>query len=595
MRTPYTNRAAARDRYIPPMPPLRLPHPAAALSLALALSWACAKTDPEGAAAPELIVTNARIYTGDTARPYAAAMAVRGGRLVAVGGPEDALQMRGPETRVVDLGGRFVMPGFIEGHAHFLGLGEQEQNLNLLATRSWREIVDSVRARAARAQPGEWIYGRGWHQEKWSDADALETVEGYPLHDQLSAASPDNPVLLTHASGHGAYANARAMAAAGITAETHDPPGGRIVRDAGGRAVGAFEERATGALYAALNAYYESLPPEVRRRQRREAWRLAERAALAAGVTSFQDAGTRREDLDALRVLAEADSLDLRLYMMIRESCAELAGGSLEGLPWIGLGDDRLTVRAIKTELDGALGSYGAWLLEDYSDKPGFRGQNTTSEEEVRCIAELAHARGMQLCVHAIGDRANRLTLDIAGDYAARGDTALRWRNEHAQHLHPDDIARFATTGTIASMQAIHATSDAPFVVARLGEERAAGGAYAWRSLLDAGAVVTNGTDAPVESISALESLYAMITRRRPGRPGAFYPAQAVSRAEAITAYTLAPAFAAFEERDKGSLESGKLADFIVLDRDLMACPVDSIPAARVEETWIGGERVFAR
>ena len=601
--TRRTTAAALGGGYIPAMPTAPAPLPSApavrAAALALVIAAACADPSrgPEAPAgdpgAPELVVANARVYTGTEARPYASALAVRGGRLVAVGDDDEVAALAGAGTRVVDLGGRFAMPGFIEGHAHFGGLGEQEQNLDLLATRSWREIVDSVRARAARARPGEWIYGRGWHQEKWTDAAGLETVDGYPLHDELSAASPDNPVVLTHASGHGAYANARAMAAAGITAETVDPAGGRIVRDAEGRPVGAFEERATARLYAALNAYYESLPPAERERRRREAWRLAERAALAAGITTFQDAGTRRADLDALRVLAEADSLSLRLWMMVRESCEELAGGSLEGLPWIGLGRDRLTVRAIKTELDGALGSYGAWLLDDYADKPGFRGQNTTAEAEVRCIADLAFARGMQLCVHAIGDRANRLTLDVAADYAARVDTPLRWRDEHAQHLHPDDLPRFAATGTIASMQAIHATSDAPFVVARLGERRAREGAYAWRALLDAGAVVTNGTDAPVEPVSALASLYAMVARRRPGQTEAFFPGQALSREEAIAAYTIAPAYAAFEERDKGTLEVGKLADFVVLDRDLLACPVDSIPAARVEETWVGGERVW--
>ena len=251
-------------------------------------------------------------------------------------------------------------------------------------------------------------------------------------------------------------------------------------------------------------------------------------------------------------------------------------------------------MRAIKTELDGALGSYGAWLLEDYADKPGFRGQNTTTEEEVRCIADLAFRQNLQLCVHAIGDRANRLTLDVVADYAARVDTALRWRNEHAQHLHPSDIPRFASTGTIASMQGIHATSDAPFVVARLGERRAREGAYAWRALWDAGAVVTNGTDAPVEPVSALASLYATITRQQPGRTGAFFPEQALTREEAIRAYTVNNAYAAFEEDVKGSLEVGKLADFVVLDRDLLRCPVDSIPTARVLATYVGGRRVYS-
>ena len=571
---------------------LRL-RPAAALAL-LVLAKACtpASDDPD-AEAPDQIFVNAAVYTVDSADARAEAFALRDDRLVAVGTTEEIGALATDETTVHDLGGRFVMPGFIEGHAHFGNLGTSLLNLNLLATTSWAEIVDSVAARAKRAQPGDWIYGRGWHQEKWTDTDTYETVDGYPLHDALSEVSPNNPVVLTHASGHGAMANAAAMSAAGISGETSDPEGGRILRNAHGEPIGVFEERATAQLYAALNAYYASLPAEQRVAEQRQSWRLAEEACLAAGITSFQDAGTRREDLDALRVLAKADSLDLRLYMMVRESCEELSGGSLDGLPWVGEGSSGFTVRAIKTELDGALGSYGAWLLEDYDDKPGFRGQNTTTEEEVRCIAELAFRQNMQLCVHAIGDRANRVTLDVVEDYSARVDTALRWRNEHSQHVDPADIPRFAATGTIASMQGVHATSDAPFVVARLGEERAREGAYAWRSLWDAGAVVTGGTDAPVEEVAPLPSLYAMITRKAPGRLGAFFPEQSLTRAEAIRAYTMNNAYAAFEERDKGSLEVGKLADFIVLDRDILACPEDSIPVAVVEETWVGGRRVF--
>lgn len=568
---------------------------AASVTFALACASATDRDLP-----PTSVFVNANVYTVDGANARAEAFAVAADRLVAVGTETEVRALADADAVVYDLGGRFVMPGFIEGHAHFGNLGNSLLNLNLLATTSWAEIIDSVRVRAARAEPGDWIYGRGWHQEKWRDAHAYETVDGYPLHDALSEVSPNNPVVLTHASGHGAMANAAAMAAAGISAEAADPEGGRILRNAHGEPIGVFEERATAQLYAALNAYYASLPPEERAAEQRQAWRLAERACLAAGITSFQDAGTRRTDLDALRVLAEADSLDLRLWMMLRESCDEMDGrdardGSLAGLPWVGVGGSGFTVRAIKTELDGALGSYGAWLLDDYDDKPGFRGQNTTTEDEVRCIAELAFRQNMQLCVHAIGDRANRVTLDIVEDYASRVDTALRWRNEHSQHVHPDDIPRFAATGTIASMQGVHATSDAPFVVARLGEERSRAGAYAWRSLWDAGAVVTGGTDAPVEEVAPLPSLYAMVTRKAPGRAGAFFPKQSLTRAEAIRAYTVNNAYAAFEEEEKGSLEVGKLADFIVLDRDLLTCPEDSIPAAAVEETWVGGRRVYRR
>ncbi|MFK8057456.1 MAG: amidohydrolase [Saprospiraceae bacterium] len=540
------------------------------------------------------IFINGKVYTVNDVEPWVEAFATNGDQIVATGTSAEMQNLAGNATQTTDLEGRFVMPGFIEGHAHFGGLGNSVLNLNLLATTSWAEIIDSVRVRAERAEPGDWIYGRGWHQEKWTDT-GYETVDGYPLHDALSEVSPNNPVVLTHASGHGAMANAAAMKAAGISSESSDPEGGRILRNAHGEPIGVFEERATAQLYEALKAYYASLPVEQREAEQVQAWKLASQACIEAGITSFQDAGTSRRDLDALRVLAKADSLDVRLWMMLRESCEEMAGenGSAAGLPWVGIGNNKLTVRAIKTELDGALGSYGAWLLEDYSDKPGFRGQNTTTIEEVACIADLAFSKEMQLCVHAIGDRANKETLDIVERYSSRVDSALRWRNEHSQHIAVEDIPRFAATGTIASMQGIHATSDAPFVVARLGIERARTGAYAWRSLLDAGAVVTNGTDAPVEEVSALASLYAMITRQQKPGGEAFFPEQSLTRQEAIYAYTMANAYAAFEEDEKGSIASGKLADFIVLDRNLVDCPVDSIPSAGVLRTFIGAEEVY--
>lgn len=553
---------------------------------------ACAKT-PDTEVADQLFV-NGKVYTVDESSPWVEAFATKGARIVATGSTAEIEELASRDTEVTDLDGRFVMPGFIEGHAHFGGLGNSLLNLNLLATTSWAEIIDSVRVRAERAKPGDWIYGRGWHQEKWTDT-GYETVDGYPLHDALSEVSPNNPVVLTHASGHGAMANAAAMKAAGISGETADPEGGRILRNAHGEPIGIFEERATAQLYEALQAYYASLPQEDRIAEQVQAWKLASKACIEQGITSFQDAGTSRRDLDALKVLAEADSLDVRLWLMLRESCEEMSGpeGSAEGLPWIDIGEDKLTVRAIKTELDGALGSYGAWLLEPYSDKPDFMGQNTTTIEEVKCIADLAFSKGMQLCVHAIGDRANKETLDIVEVYSNQVDTALRWRNEHSQHVAVEDIPRFASTGTIASMQGIHATSDAPFVVARLGVERARTGAYAWRSLLDAGAVVTNGTDAPVEEVSALASLYAMITRKQKPGGEAFFPEEALSREEAIYAYTMANAYAAFEEELKGSISVGKLADFIVLDRNLVECEVDSIPSAKVLGTYVGSKKVL--
>jgi predicted amidohydrolase YtcJ len=279
---------------------------------------------------------------------------------------------------------------------------------------------------------------------------------------------------------------------------------------------------------------------------------------------------------------------------MVRERYDQIKG-KLEGFPWMGLANDHITVRAIKSEIDGALGAYGAWLLRPYQDKPGFEGQNTTPLTEVKGIAEMARDAGMQFCVHAIGDRGNRLVLDLFETMfeGQQLPNPWRWRIEHAQHLHPDDIPRFSSLGVIAAMQAVHCTSDAPFVVKRLGETRASEGAYAWRSLLDAGAVVTNGTDAPVEDVDPLKSFYASVTRKRAGEDEAFMPHQKITREEALYSYTMANAYAAFEEDIKGSLSKGKLADIVILDQDLRHCSDDSILQTRVLYTIVGGKVKF--
>ena len=555
--------------------------------LLLGALFSCQNNTQETA---DTILVNGNIHTVDEDNPTAEALAIKGDRILAVGTQEEVEAYQGEETEVVDLEGQFVMPGFIEGHGHFQGVGRMAMNLNFLRSESWDEIVAEVAKAAEQAEPGEWIIGRGWHQEKWKNTPD-RNVLGYPYHDELSAVSPLNPVLLRHASGHALFANAKAMQMAGITAETPNPVGGEIVRDSRGNPIGVFEENAEGLIDRVYNASMMRRPAEANRRDWLRANRLAQNECLRKGVTSFQDAGSSYTDIERFNRLAENDSLDVRLYVMLRRPYDEMKD-NLEGFPIIGAGNNTFTCRAIKAAVDGALGPYGAWLLEPYEDKPGFTGQNTTSIEEIDNIANLCIENDMQYCVHAIGDRANREVLDIFEQTFAKHPEKenLRWRIEHSQHLHPDDIPRFAEMGVIAAMQAIHCTSDAPFVVKRLGEQRAREGAYVWKTLLESGAVVTNGTDAPVEDVDPIESFYATVTRKRIDNGFEFFPEQALSREEAIKTYTLANAYGAFEEDIKGSLEPGKLADLVVLSKDLVNCTEEEILETEVLKTMVGGE-----
>jgi predicted amidohydrolase YtcJ len=541
----------------------------------------------------DLILINGNIYTADAEGSRVEAVAVKGDRILKTGTNEEIEQLKGDSTQVIDLEGRFAMPGFIEGHGHYAGLGNSLMNLNFLKSKSWDEIVSMVEDRAKTSRRNDWITGRGWHQEKWTKP-IEKAVLGYPYHDALSAVSPDNPVILHHASGHSLFANAKAMELAGITADTPNPPGGEIVRDARGTAIGVFEERAMSLITSAYAVYLSSLSSEQKKEQWLKGIALAEEECLSKGITSFQDAGSSFEELEWYRELAEAGKMNVRLWAMVRHPYHTLKD-KLSAYPVVNAGNSFFTCRAIKTELDGALGAYGAWLLAPYNDKPGFSGQNTTPIEEVRRIAGLALQHKLQLCVHTIGDKANRELLNLCEELFQNNPDGknLRWRSEHAQHIDPADIPRFPELGIIAAMQGIHCTSDAPFVVKRLGEERARTGAYPWRSLLDAGAVVTNGTDAPVEDVSAIESFYATVTRKRADTGMAFFPEQRMTRAEAIHSYTLANAYAAFEENDKGSLEAGKLADIVVLSNDLLNCPDEAILETSIRMTIVGGKVKF--
>jgi predicted amidohydrolase YtcJ len=550
---------------------------------------------PGAALAPvtaDLVLTNGRIVTVDSARPEAEALAVAGERILAVGSAREIQRYVGPATQVIDLQGRLAIPGFIEGHGHFLGLGQAKMTLDLTRPRSWDEMVAMVADAARRAQPGEWITGRGWHQEKWEPRPA-NTIEGVPPHHELSRATPDNPVLLTHASGHASFANARALELAGITRDTPDPPGGTIVRDAQGNPTGLLRETAAYLVSRVMAQAEAARSPAERAAIARRQVELAGQEALAKGVTSFHDAGTSFETVEFFRTLADERALPLRLYVMVRADTAELAR-ELPRRRLRGYGGDFLTVRSIKVSIDGALGSHGAWMLEPYADMPQTSGLNTIDLEVFRRTAELAIAHGYQLNTHAIGDRGNREVLDVYERiFRAHPDRRdLRWRIEHAQHLHPQDIPRFAQLGVIASMQGVHATSDGPWVPERIGHQRAAEGAYVWRSLWESGALVTNGTDVPVEDIDPIASFYSSVTRHM-ATCERFYPEQRMTREQALRSYTINNAYAAFEEDLKGSLTPGKLADIVVLSKDILTIPEEEIPSARVVYTILGGQVVY--
>ncbi len=530
----------------------------------------------------DLVLVNGRFATMDTANPMAEAVAARGQRLVAVGSNTDAEKLIGPETEVIDLGGAFAAPGLIEGHGHFLGVGRARMQLDLRSIADFDEMVALVESAVAKAEPGQWILGRGWHQEKWA-ATPEPNVSGLPYHDALSAVSPENPVMLTHASGHATMVNALALEMAGIDDATPDPPGGEIVRGPGGQPIGVLRETAEDLVASQLDSEWDEAT--VRRMAE-----LAAEESLSRGITSFQDAGSSFRQVELFRQMAAEGELPVRLWVMLAENNENLAEG-LPGYCVFREGGDYLTVGGIKRWVDGALGSHGAWMLEPYTDLPESTGLNIVTPDELRESARLAAEYGLQLCSHAIGDRANRVTLDIYQETIdARPDGhELRWRVEHAQHLSPEDIPRFQELGVIAAMQPVHCTSDGPWVPLRIGDERSESGAYMWRSLLDSGAVIAGGTDAPVESVDPIPDYQAAVTRLM-NNGEVFYPEQSMTREEALRARTLDAAYAAFEEDIKGSLEVGKLADITVLSKDILTVPDDELGDTKVLYTIVGGK-----
>lgn len=540
----------------------------------------------------DMILVNGTIMTMDRDHPNVQSVAIKDGIFLATG-KDDAMIKKylGDSTKVIDLNGRFAMPGLIEGHGHFISMGRGLSQLNLLHTHSWEEIVDSVRQRVTKLKPGTWIFGRGWHQEKW-DHLPLNTYFGYPDHRDLSAVSPDNPVLLLHASGHALFANKKAMEIAGISRETPDPEGGVILRFEEGSPIGVFEENAMSSIRQSFNHFIQSKSDSEKNETFIRAMERASSNCLKWGITSFQDAGTTPEELELLSKYS--DHLGVRLNVMLlglpHELRRYLNKNRLKDF------DEMLSCRAIKAYLDGALGSYGAWMLASYSDKPEYFGQNTTPIDTLESLAKIAAKNHLQFCVHAIGDRANREVLDLI--QRMRDNSSLypdhRWRIEHAQHIDTADIPRFAQLGVIASMQPIHCTSDAPFVIKRLDSTRAALSAYPWRALLDHKARMAIGTDVPVEEINPFVNMYAALTRKRRDNGMSLFPEQAMTRDEILHGYTIWNAYAAREEDLKGSISPGKYADIIILSKNLQKCKTEEIPNTRLIYSILGGKVVYA-
>ena len=553
------------------------------------------------AAAPQvapadMVLRGGKIATVDPALGNVEALAVNGYQITAVGSNDEISAYIGPETRVVELNGRFAMPGFIEGHGHYMGLGRSKQILDLRDVENWGEVVTMVSAAVDKAQPGEWIFGRGWHQDKW-DSVPDNAVDGVPRNDTLNAISPDNPVSLGHASGHAAFFNDAALAAAGIDDDTPDPPGGTIVRAPDGRATGLMRETAQRLLNEVIGVYQGRLTPEEMDQIDRERVMLAADEALRHGVTSFQDAGTSFEGIDFFRKLEAEGNLPIRLYVMVRRESNELMDEALGQYKMLPEGNDFLTVRSIKRQIDGALGAHGAWLLEPYEDLPETDGLVLETVEDIERTAEIAVKHGFQVNTHAIGDRAVREVLDLyerawATTGVEGGD--LRWRIEHSQHIDPVDVPRFGGLGVIAAVQAIHGSSDGPWIPTRLGDERAKATSQPWRDLFNTGAIVTNGTDVPVEPIDAISSYYASVSRMMVNGEK-FYPEHAMTREEALQTYTLNNAIAAFEEDIKGTLTPGKYADITILSQDLLTVEEERIPETNVDMTIVGGVVKYQR
>lgn len=529
----------------------------------------------------DLVIHNAVVYTVDASTPKAQAIAVRGDRIAFVGDNAGALALKGDKTRVIDAAGRAVYPGLHDAHGHFINLGTSLQQIDLRGTPSYEAVVAKVQARAAKARPGEWIQGRSWDQNDWP-------TKAWPTHEALDKASPKNPVFLTRVDGHAALANKLALDAAGITAKTPDPPGGRFIRDASGTPTGVLVDNAMGLVRRNI--------PDPSDAQYEEQILLADRECQRLGLTTIHDAGVPERAVDAYKRLVDAGKLKTRLYVMLRMPLARLQPYFAKG-PITDYGKHHLAVRAIKISADGALGSRGAALLEPYSDEPGTTGLLTTPPDDVYAMTLAAAKAGFQTCIHAIGDRANREVMDVFERVEKEVPTAraLRLRNEHSQILDAAEIPRFKALDVIASIQPTHCTSDMPWAPTRIGAARTEEGAYVWRKLINAGARIAAGSDFPVEEPNPMLGFYAAITRQGvDGQPpNGWAPDQRLTREETLKSFTLDAAYAAHAEQQTGSLAAGKLADIVILSTDVMTVSPKQILDTKVWKTIVGGDVVY--
>lgn len=541
-----------------------------------------------------MLIYGGTIYTVDSSLVTVEAVVTKDNKILFAGSLSEAEKYKNEQTQLIDLKGKTMTPGLIEGHGHFMGLGYNELNLDLMNTSSYQAIVDAVAERVKTAKPGEWITGRGWHQSKW-DSMPSETVHGFQTHHLLSEVSPDNPVYLRHASGHAGFANEKAMEIAGLQnlsldgVKKYEVEGGEVLVDASGRPTGVFNERAQ----TLITQYIPERTPE----SDILAFELAVEACHKNGITSFHDAGIPKQTIEHYNKMKSEGKMKTRIYAMLTGWDEELLN------EWFQKGimvdaDHLFTIRSVKLNCDGALGSRGAWLLEPYSDRPDHFGHETLPMEFVKKTALNGLKYGFQVCSHAIGDRANREILDryeLAIKALPESTPNHRFRIEHAQHLHPEDIPRFAELNVIPAMQAVHMSSDRPWAIDRLGEKRIKEGAYMWQTLLQSGVPIVNGTDVPVEPLNPIASFYASVSRKTlKGLPeGGYEPEQKMTRAQALKSYTLDAAYGAFEENIKGSIAVGKLADFTIFDQDLMTVAEDKILDTKVVMTIFDGEIVY--
>ena len=537
---------------------------------------------------PDTAYVNGKIYTLDPSFSTASAFCLSGDRFVAVGTNEEVRALCGPETKIVDLGGQVVLPGLIDSHLHINNTGAMKMELNVVAKQR-EEIVALVADAYKKAKPGEWIVGRGWLNDEWPDTS-------FPTKEELDAVAPDVPVYLKRACGHAAWVNSAAFATVGVTQNTPDPVGGEYLRKADGSLLGVVTDQAQ-------DPFNKAIPP-YNKEQLQRIVLLAQEGFFATGLTTVHDAGTDESWIQAWEELYQRQELKLRIYASMRvvgrPNWEELMEGSMRyfqrGLR-IGMYGNRLTARGYKISGDGSLGARSAWMLDDYSDRPGHKGNGKWTDEQLYTVLYEARKAGFQTWVHCIGDAANRQCLDVYERLLKElPDPDARLRIEHAQILSPEDLPRFKQLGVIPTHQTVFLRTDKKVADDRLGPQRIKG-AYAWRTLIDQGNPVPNGTDSPVESYNPFLSMYCAVTRMdEHGEPkGGWYPEQAMTREEALRSYTTWGAYAGFEEKLKGSIEPGKLADFVIIDRDYMTCPAEEIKDIQVLQTVLGGETVYQK